>query len=110
MTAPKTGDKIRVEYEGIVTGKDWGTGGQRLVRLRREDGKPIAVNVKYVTVIEPAYATGKMYEAADGVFFLRCDSGWIFAASGGVVSDDIPLRPLRKLVPEADFSEVAARL
>lgn len=95
---PKTGDRVKVEYEGVV---DYASKtGRRLVTLKREDGRTIAISPQFVTVIEPAYVTGKMYVDANGTFYLRRAGGWILAVAGEHRHHDFPVRPLRKLVPE----------
>lgn len=108
MSTPKTGDRVKVEYEGVVQSAN--KTGRRLVNIQREDGRVIAISPQFVTVIEPEYETNTMYVDRHGIFYLRGDGFWIFAATGQHYDHDRPHRPLRKLVPEPTFIEVAARL
>jgi hypothetical protein len=100
MTAPKIGDEVKVEYKAKVLGTTVTYTGD-LLRLRREDGKTIAVNAKYATVIEPEYETATVYLDANNIFYLRGHGFWIFCADGTERGHNFPKRPLRKLVPEA---------
>lgn len=108
MSTPKTGDQVKVEYKGTVQYAN--KVGRKLVVLTREDGRTIAISPEFVTVIEPEYESQTMYVDATGIFYLRGHGFWIFAATGTQCAHDKPVRPLRKLVPEPTFSEVAARL
>lgn len=102
MTAPKVGDKVKVEYEGVVVSgnNSFSSACGDLLRIRRDD-RTVTIYAEYVTVIEPAYEIGVMYQDANSIFYLRGDGFWVFAATGDQREHDFPKRPLTKLVPEA---------
>jgi len=112
MTEPKIGDRVKVEYEGIVrrvTSSFTVPGGDELVRIELSDGSSRTTRASLVTVIEPIYVPGEVYQAADGLKWLRLRGPNIlwrpldtnrFLPRQQDVGHDFPKRPLVKLVPE----------
>jgi hypothetical protein len=109
MSEIKPGDRVKVEYEGTVVSVEnfARSDGRRLVHVKREDGRDVAISRQFVTVIEPAYEHGEFYRDAHNETFCYSiangDQPWLkIEASRPSTSHkfDYPLRPLRKLVPE----------
>ncbi len=46
---------------------------------------------------EPAYEVGAYYKSAQGMVYQRVASGWMGIGAYGVISHDIPTRPLTKI-------------
>lgn len=117
MSKFNEGDRVRVEYEGVVTNVRRGPhSGRTIITTRREgDDRAVGVYAEYVTVIEPVYEKGAVYQDAAGELYYRLSRTnpvvpWRHVGTGQVRTEDHPVRPLRKLVPEPGFDEVAARL
>lgn len=107
MSDLKRGDKVRIEYEGEVlnaltaqsTSHCWD------VSVRLPDGTVTYVRQEHVTLIEPAepeYEVDGIYVAADDKVWRRLEGAqWRLANGYRHVPHNHPMRPLRKLVPEA---------
>lgn len=109
MSTLRTGDRVRVEFEGVVgwvpsTGDNcWD------IEVRLPNGVTTYVRHEHVTVLappEPDYDANAVYIDADGDVFRRVyvDADvlrWRDTIDGRLKPEDYPTRPLRKLVPEA---------
>jgi hypothetical protein len=100
MSEVKSGDRVRIEYEGVV--EHVNKTGRCLVMIKREDGRTIAISPQFVTVIEPAYEGGSAYVDNMGRYlvFDGQDRSWRQVGRLNRLGFSEPVRPLRKLVPE----------
>ena len=105
MAEIKIGDRVKVEYEGVVRRFSY---GDTVIVVRDEDGKTTVPLRPYCTLIEPAYEVGAVYQDAVGrLYYRRAGTNpggrplpWKCVAGGLNYHDGHPVRPLVKLVPE----------
>jgi hypothetical protein len=107
VTAPKVGDRVRVEFEGVVR---WINSDDWLFGVELPHGGVHAFSpglFPYVEVLsppEPDYVEGSWYLSDNGdVYQYRSRSqslGWYSPGLGCCVPRDFPPRPLVRLVPE----------
>lgn len=109
MTEFHTGDRVKVEYEGVVLSEQSYLNPDR-VRVRRDDGHVVLPLNKFCTLIEPAYESEGIYMDDMGIVWRRTRGNgckpWQKVTNGvtdrphGYFPHDAPVRPLRRMRPE----------
>jgi len=106
MTEFKKGDRVRLTFTGEYLEET-----PSVIAVTGADGNPrwFARATVEVELIEPIYVPGEVYQAADGLMWLRLRGPNIvwrpldtnrFLPRQQDVGHDFPKRPLVKLVPE----------
>lgn len=104
---PQRGDWVRATIEGRVDEVIYREGELIDLDIDPANDEPICLSnpeVFHFEKIEPEYELGAYYLDALGVVYKRwysqADDEFGWSQDGFYVDDDIPVRPLRKLVPE----------
>lgn len=97
----KKGDRVHVEFDGVVTHSlIQGAEDCWDAQLRTDSGADVYVRHEHLTLIEPKYEAGSYYIDATHCVYARVRDGWRSAVTGAFYPDSQAVRPLRKLVPE----------